>query len=98
MATVSMKKLQFWEHSTELSHMVTTMINSSIDSYRNHYKTMTFAFFKIIAPSAHVKQKNDIFSKKSLVFGDILHNNFNIWYILYNMKSSPCTQPFTEYV
>ena len=36
--------------------------------------------------------------KKSLVFGDILHNNFSMAYILYNMKSSSCTQPFTEYI
>ena len=28
------------------------------------------------------------FPKKSLVFGDILHNNFSIGYILCNMKSS----------
>ena len=33
--------------------------------------------------------------QKSLVFGDILHNNFSIGYILCNMKSSSCTQPFT---
>ena len=36
-------------------------------------------------------------SQKSLVFGDILHNNFSTGYILCNMKSS-CTQPFTEYI
>ena len=35
---------------------------------------------------------------KSLVFGDILHNNFRIGYILCNMKSSSCTPPFTEYI
>ena len=31
MATVSMKKLSFCERPTELSHMVTTMINSSMN-------------------------------------------------------------------
>ena len=40
--------------------------------------------------------KNKISKKKSLVFGDILHNNFSIGYILNNMKSSSCTQP--EYI
>ena len=39
-----------------------------------------------------------IFKKKTLVFGDMLHNNFSIGYILCNMKSSSCTQPFTEYI
>ena len=42
------------------------------------------------------KKKN--FPKKSLVFGDILHSNFSIGYILCHMKSSSCTQPFTVYV
>ena len=36
--------------------------------------------------------------KNPLLFGDILHNNFSIGYILHNMKSSSCTQPFTEYI
>ena len=42
-----------------------------------------------------LKQKHP---KKYLVFGDILHYNFSISYILSNMKSSSCTQPFTEYI
>ena len=42
--------------------------------------------------------KKIFFPKKSLVFGDILHNNFGIGYILCNMKSSSCTQSFTEYI
>ena len=54
-----------------------------------------FAILKIIAPSAYLN-KRKLFSKKSLVFGDILHNNFSIGYILCNIKSS-CTPPFTEY-
>ena len=44
-----------------------------------------------------IKQKKKIL-KTSLVFGDILHNNFSIGYILCNMKSSSCIQPFTEYM
>ena len=55
-----------------------------------------FAILQIIAPSAYLKQF--FYSKKSLVFGDILHNKFGIGYILCNMKSSSCTQPFTEYI
>ena len=55
-----------------------------------------FAILKIIASSAYVKQTKNFFPKKSLAFGDILHNNFSIGYILCNMKSSSCTQPFTE--
>ena len=42
---------------------------------------------KIIASSAYVKQKNIFFHKQSLVFGDILHNNFSIGYIIYSMCS-----------
>ena len=38
----------------------------------------------------------NFFSKKSLVLGDIVYNNFSMRYILCNMKLSPCTQPFTE--
>ena len=34
----------------------------------------------------------------SFVFGDILHNKCIIGYFLCNMKSSSCTQPFTEYI
>ena len=45
-----------------------------------------------------LKQKYIFSQKISLVFGDILHNNISIGYILCNMKSSSCTQLFTEYI
>ena len=57
-----------------------------------------FAILKSLAPSAYIEQTNIVFPKESLVFDDILHNNFSIRYILCNMKSLSCTQPFTEYI
>ena len=89
MAAVSMKKPSFWERSIWFQQRSIAQSLQDDD--------LKICKFKLIAPSADVKQKKNS-PKKSVVFGDILHNYLSIRYILCNMKSSSCTKPFTEHI